>query len=507
MDLGYCFARWMRQAPGAATLTDGDGRTWTRGELGERLLRLGSALRGLGLEPGERVALLDGASRRHLEMDYGVMAAGLVRVPLDPRLNLRELVAQMRDSEARALIFAPRHAEVAAAIAAECDDLTLVGDGGGGRDYEALLAAARPEAPPAIDADQLASLNYTGGTTSRPKAVMLTHRGLCAVVHNILLGTRSAPGERVLNVRPLWPISAVTVMASVLGGAHLVLARFDPQRLAGTVRAGAVQRMSLVPTQLVRWLDAGPSPRDLESLLAIDVGAALIPRDTFHTALDLLGPRIGVIYGLTEAPWTAYLEPQALAEAERRRRLVQSAGRELFGYRISIVGEDGTPAATGHTGEIVIRGPHVMDGYWREPELTAASLRDGALVTGDLGRLEDDGYLYVVGRKKEVIRSGGRSILPQEVEHALLRHPAVAEAAVVGLPDREWGELVKAFVVLGDGEDVSADALIDHCRQELASFKKPKLVEIVPNLPKSHYGKVLKGALVGDGHATKSEVP
>jgi acyl-CoA synthetase (AMP-forming)/AMP-acid ligase II len=202
-----------------------------------------------------------------------------------------------------------------------------------------------------------------------------------------------------------------------------------------------------------------------------------------------------VLYGQTEAPWTNYLPGADLADPARRERLIRTVGRELFGYRVVIRADDGAPLPAGEPGEVTIQGDHVMQGYWQQPEATALALRAGWLYTGDLGRLDEEGYLTVVGRKKEVIRPGGNTVLPVEVEHVLLTHPAVAEAAVIGVPDREWGESVKAFVVLRAGASATADELIEHCRRHLASFKKPREVVFIETLPRSHYGKVLKTQL------------
>jgi acyl-CoA synthetase (AMP-forming)/AMP-acid ligase II len=283
----------------------------------------------------------------------------------------------------------------------------------------------------------------------------------------------------------------------VLGGACAVLGgRFEPDRFLDQLVQHRATATSLVPTLLIRLLDqADPRRVDLSALRTIDHGAAAIPPEVFLQAIDVLGPKISVLYGLSEAPWTCYLPGADLSDVARRERLIRTVGRELFGYRVVIRDENGAPLPDGEPGEITIQGDHVMQGYWRQPELSAQALRDGWLYSGDLGRLDPDGYLAVVGRKKEVIRSGGNTVLPVEVEHVLLGHPAVAEAAVVGVPDREWGESVKAFVVLRDGARASGLELIEHCRAHLASFKKPRSVEFVDALPRSHYGKVLKTQL------------
>jgi len=514
MHLAYYFQRLAQRHPRRLALVEND-RAWTYADFVGRLQRVANALRGIGLERGDRVGILLPDTHEDLETDYGIMAGGLVRVPLDPRLGRAELLAQLADSGARGLVFAAASAERVLDLPAELPALRALVQVDGAQApratarprslaagaqlyaYEALLADARPDAPPVGDGGDLASLNYTGGTTGQPKAVMISHRNLLATVHNILSDRRVYADDVFLNVRPLWPIAAVTLLAQVLGGATVVLGgRFQAERFLRLLQEHRATASSLVPTLLIRLLDqADPRRYDLTALRTIDHGAAAIPPEVFLQAIDALGPRISVLYGQTEAPWTNYLPGADLADPTRRERLMRTVGRELFGYRVVVRGDDGAPLPAGEPGEITIQGDHVMQGYWQQPEATALALRDGWLYTGDLGRLDEEGYLTIVGRKKEVIRPGGNTVLPVEVEHVLLSHPAVAEAAVIGVPDREWGESVKAFVVLRAGASASADELIEHCRRHLASFKKPREVVFIETLPRSHYGKVLKTQL------------
>src|SRR4051812_21753875 len=512
MHLAYHFQR-VAQHHGRRVALVERGRTWTYAEFVGRILRVGQALHGIGLARGDRVGILLPDTHEYLETDYGVMAAGLVRVPLDPRLNHRELVAQLADAGARALVYGEASAERVVDLPGDLPDLRYLvqvggtaGDGApaarvvaGARlyDYEALLGAARAEALPAGDETELAGLNYTGGTTGRPKAVMIAHRNLAAIVQNVLAGRPVYPDDIFLNVRPLWPIASVLVLVQILGGATVVLGgRFQAERFLTQLQRHRVTATSLVPTLLIRLLDqTDPRQHDLSALRTIDHGAAAIPPDVFARAIDVLGPRVSVLYGLSEAPWTCYLAGADLADPTHREHLMRTVGRALFGYRVVIRDEAGEPVAAGRPGEITIQGDHVMQGYWQQPDTTALALRDGWLHTGDLGCLDEEGYLAIVGRTKEVIRSGGNSILPVEVEHVLLAHPAVAEAAVIGVPDREWGENVKAIVVLRPGAAATTEELIAHCRIHLATFKQPRVVEFAKALPRSHYGKILKRQL------------
>jgi acyl-CoA synthetase (AMP-forming)/AMP-acid ligase II len=250
-------------------------------------------------------------------------------------------------------------------------------------------------------------------------------------------------------------------------------------------------RTSLVPTQLVRWIEHLRPQDRMPKLEAIYVGGSRIPSATFERALDLVGPRIGVLYGMTEAPVCCYLRPQELTGSDRAR-LIESVGRPFPAYRLRIDGANAENAS----GEVLVQGSNVMTGYWQSEEATRDALRDGWLHTGDIGTFDRDGRLAIVGRLKDVIRSGSSSIMPKEVEDVIATHPAVGEVAVLGLPDPEWGEAVTAFVVLKPGMSSTEHELVEHCREHLASYKKPRAVRFVASLPRSHYGKVLRAELL-----------
>jgi acyl-CoA synthetase (AMP-forming)/AMP-acid ligase II len=325
---------------------------------------------------------------------------------------------------------------------------------------------------------------------------MLRHRNLMAVARNTIHGFGIGGDSVFLNVRPLWPIAQVILMSHLFAGATVVLRRFDPERFALLVQQAGATRTSLVPTQLLRCLDhLRPGDERLQRLQAIHVGGSRIPPVVFERTLEIIGPRIGVLYGLTEAPITCYLPPQALDGAQIG--LIHSVGRVLGDYEVKLLdGEEMPSAGSGRSGEVVIRGDNVMAGYWQDEAATAASLRDGWLHTGDVGEFDEGGNLHIVGRLKDVIRSGSTSIIPKEVEDVIVQHPAVAEVAVIGLPDVEWGEAVTAFVVTKPGMSVAESDLVEHCRARLAGYKKPRSIRFVASLPRSHYGKVLRAQLI-----------
>jgi acyl-CoA synthetase (AMP-forming)/AMP-acid ligase II len=503
MHIGVKLAQLARWHPDRPAIVDDRGAC-SFGQFHARITRLGNALHGIGLNRGDRVALLIPDSREYLEADYGVMAAGFVRVPIDPRLTRRELIESLRHAGARALITHEAFAEKVEDLANDVESLEHVIGIGKGADvaYETLLEKSSEQALPEGEGDDLATLNFSGGTTGSPKAVMLRHRNLMTVAHNTTHSFEIGSDAIFLNVRPLWPIAQVILMSHLFAGATVVLGgRSDPDQLAALIQQSGATRTSLVPTQLVRWLDHVPrNDSRLARLQAVYVGGSRIPQPVFERALELLGPRVGVLYGMTEAPVTCYLPPQRLASEAERPRLMESVGRELFSYQVRIAAGEG-PAAAGTPGEVLVRGGNVMAGYWRNDAATAAALRDGWLHTGDIGQLDDSGNLSIVGRLNDVIRSGSTSIMPKEVEDVIGAHPAVGDVAVIGLPDTEWGEVVAAFVVLKPGMAASESDLVEHCRAHLAGYKKPRAVRFVASLPRSHYGKVIRAQLLAQAQS------
>jgi acyl-CoA synthetase (AMP-forming)/AMP-acid ligase II len=505
MHLAGIVAQLARRHRDRTAIVDGTG-VWSYRQLVGRINRFGHALIGLGLQKGDRVALLVPDIREYLEADYGIMSGGFVRVPLDPRLTAQELAAQLRHAGVRALVTHSLFGERVDRLPSEVESLEAVISIGDALphalDYEALLAAASDRPLSGGDGGDLATLNFSGGTTSAPKAVMLSHGNLLVAAQNAVGGFAIGPNQIFLNVRPLWPIAQIVLMSHIMAGATVVLGgRFDPERLASSIQHSGADRTSLVPTQLMRFVEYMEGANDpLRRLKVVQVGGSSIPPSVFERALATLGPRIAVHYGLTEAPVTCCLPPDRLdTDAARQRRLIHSVGRELVGYEVRIADDQpGSGIHDGQTGEVLIRGDHVMAGYWRDTDATQAALCGGWLHTGDIGQIDEEGDLYIVGRLKDVIRSGSSTIIPKEIEDVIARHPAVAEVAVLGLPDVEWGELATAFVVVKPGASVAEGELVEHCRTHLASFKKPRSIRFVSSLPRSHYGKVLRTQLLKD---------
>lgn len=510
MHIGRKFRQLARWYPDRPAIVD-DAGTWTHRNFLARINRVGHALAGVGLDRGDRVALIVPDIREYLEADYGTMSAGFVRVPIDPRLTRTETAALLRHAGVRALITHADFEEKIQDLAAEVETLHhIVSIGGrfsGAASYEDLLEKASDRALADGDDGELATLNFSGGTTGLPKATMLLHRNLMTVAQNTAQVFGAGTGSTFLNVRPLWPIAQVILMSYLMGGAKIVLGgRFDAGRLSEQIERTGATRTSLVPTHLVRLMEhLRPADPRLSRLEAIHVGGSRIPGSLFERAMETMGAKVGVVYGLTEAPICCCLDPQQLdCPPEMRDRLIDSVGRELFGYELKLGLPDGeTTTDAGREGEVLVRGGNVMAGYWKNDEATRAALEGGTLHTGDLGCFDEFGNLHIVGRLKDVIRSGSSSVLPKEVEDVVGTHPAVREVAVLGLADPEWGEAVTAFVVLHPGTAVTESEIIEHCRARLASYKKPRSVRFLDSLPRSHYGKVLQAQLIAQAGGSR----
>jgi acyl-CoA synthetase (AMP-forming)/AMP-acid ligase II len=501
MNIASLFGKAAQRFAEQTALRDlNTGETLSFAVLPDAFGRVANQLAANGIHHGDRVALLGGSNVDYLICDYAIMAAGRVRVPLDPSLSMAEQVAQLIDSNARMLICEPDQWARGVELAKQINGLAIM-ESRTARSGEQDGQPPRSSFGHNLNEEDLASLSYTGGTTGMPKAVMITHGSLCAALQNIVLARNMSPGDTMLNVRPAWPIAAIVVLAHLAaGGTVLMTDQFEPARFLEQLQTHHVAATSLVPTHLARLMDEAERYRfEFPALRVMEIGAAAIPSDLFRRVLARFGPRVGIIYGLTEAPWSCYMPPAAFdcAPEEQVKRMCQ-VGRPLFGVEIAIRLPDGSLASAGEAGEVTLRGRHITPGYWQRPELTAAVIRDGWFHTGDLGVIDQDGYLAITGRIKELIRSGGKSVVPAEVEAAMRSHSAVMDVAVLGLPDKEWGEIVVAAVVVHPESRSETDEqqLIDWCRERLSGFKKPRRVYLMDEIPRSHYGKVLRSSLL-----------
>lgn len=456
-----------------------------------RCRRLAGALDRLGVEPGDRVAIWADNSHRYIETYVGVPAAGRVVVPLNTRHAEPELVYALRDAGARILLTDRDPGKLADCV----ERVIRLPD-----EYEALLAEAS-EAPlgEGIGEEDLAGLFYTGGTTGASKGVMLTHRNLIANAFHWMARIPHASSDAMLVMAPLFHAAgSCGVLANLFtGGKQVMLPAFDPDGALDLIEAEGCTGTIGVPTMLSAIAEAQAArPRETGSMKFIAHGGSPIASELLrrvHAAIP--SAELVEIYGATELSPLATLarREETLLDSPR----VRSCGRAFPGVSVEVLGRDGRPRPTGEVGEVVVRGPNVMRGYWNKPEQTAEVLRDGAYWTGDLGFLDEAAHLFLVDRSKDMIVSGGENVYSTEVEEVLYRHPAVLEAAVFGVPDEKWGEAVWAAVHLRPGhEGVEAEDLVDFCRESLGGYKLPKGIDLHDEvLPKSGPGKFLKRQL------------
>jgi acyl-CoA synthetase (AMP-forming)/AMP-acid ligase II len=478
MQIGTLIRR-AAQRFGAAPAVVTDTESLSFVDFDERTDRLGNALLARGLRPGDRVAVLLPNGIEGLVAYYALAKAGLVRVSLNVRDTPDDHEYKIEDSGCRAIL---TDGFVPAGIGDVVEPAELAELSRGG-------PAGRCDVPRALDAPY--RLGYTGGTTGRPKAVTLTTRGEHAEIANYLvdLVPDIGPGDTMLHAAPVTHASGSFFLPHLVRGArNVIMPRFEPGAYLELLRSTGATCTFLVPTMIsmvVDHPDAGPGRTP--ALRRLCYGASPIAPSVAARAAEVFGPVLTQTYGQSEAPMTITL----LAPEDHDR--VGSAGRPYTFVDVRICDDDDREVPVGESGEVLARGDILMSGYWNRPAETAKTLRGGWLHTGDIGRVDADGFLYLLDRKNDVIISGGFNVYPREVEDVLLAHPAVREAAVVGVPDERWGEVVQA--VVATREPVDEEALRAHVEGRLAGYKKPRRIESWPDLPKSPAGKILRRAV------------
>jgi long-chain acyl-CoA synthetase len=478
-----------------------EGRSYTNRELYDAGRHLAGGLAALGLEPGDRVVVMMPNAPEVLISYPAIWRAGLVVIPVLFLLDARELRYILENSEARAIVTSPEmHAKAAEAArgVASLEHIIVTGPEGsvpeGAIAFESLRIGSAPlEALVARAPSDLAVVLYTSGTTGQPKGVMQTHANLLANAMNSFHSSPPRdPGEVSLVVLPLAHSFGLglTVGGNLFGGKGILMRWFNPEEALALIERYRVQTMAGVPTMFVYMLHHPNASRyDTSSMRRWLVGAAPMPTEQLAHFERTFGGTMYVGYGLTESC------PGIAVEREGMPRKPGSTGVPMEGVTVRIVDDQGRELPRGQVGEIIARGENISPGYYRNPEATAETFRDGWLFTGDMGVLDEDGYLFIVERKKDLIIRGGFNVYPKDVEEVLYRHEAVQEAAVVGIPDPLMGEEVCAYVVLKAGAAADAEALIRHCQAHLAKYKTPRFVEIVPGLPKTTIGKIQKKEL------------
>ncbi|MEB2284348.1 MAG: hypothetical protein B6D46_04615 [Polyangiaceae bacterium UTPRO1] len=491
MDATEALRRAARRWPEREALRDGERRI-AFAELDARANRLARELVRAGVVPGDRVATFLPNSIEHVAAQQAIWRAGAVWVGINRRLAPPEVAFMIEHAAVRIALADADGLGAAPAAKAVVWDVA-----GSDAVLERRLARqpATPPRPPSHPYD-VARLRYTSGTTGRPKAAVLTHGSALASLRNLLAELHElSPADTVAHVAPLTHASEALLAPAFWRGARGILCReFEPAAFRELLERERVSLLFLVPTMIASMISGAVRAAAFASLRTVVYGAAPIAADLMAHALDVLGPVLLQIYGLSECPFpiTTLRKEDHLDPLRRASCGLPTAMNEL-----RVFDEGGAPLPPGAVGTIAVRGPQLMREYWRDPEATAAAMIDGWLRTGDLGRLDEAGFLTLVDRSDDVIISGGFNVYPREVEVVLESHPAVAEAAVAGIPHPRWGCGVAAWVVRRGGAEVGERELVDFCRTRLAGYKKPLQVTFVEALPKSSTGKLLRRALRG----------
>jgi long-chain acyl-CoA synthetase len=466
-------------------------------ELNQAANRVAAGLVRLGIKKGSKVALLVTNRPEFVFSMFGAYKLGAVTVPINCNLKAEEIEYIISNSDASTIITSPEFTEtvrgVQSRVAALKTFVVLGDDLYGGIPFDALMTEKPDE--PAVDVlpEDEASIIYTSGTTGKPKGVILTHDNYCFDARSMVEGANITESDRYMCVLPLFHVNGqvVTVIGPMVAGASMVLCEgFSPSTFFADLERFQATTFSAVPTIysiLLNLPDA--SAYDLSRLSMCICGAAPMPVEVFTEFEKRFSAFIIEGYGLSEGTCASCVNPVG------GLRKIGSIGLPLPGQEMKIVDSDGRPLGTGEVGEIVTRGRHVMKGYYKNPQATAEVLKDGWLYTGDLGYSDEDGYFFISGRKKEMIIRGGANIYPKEVEEILYQHPAVKEAAVIGVPDKIWGEEVVACVILKDEAQATEEVLIAFAKQKLADYKCPKQVFFMTEMPKTATGKIQKGVL------------
>ena len=480
-----------------------EDRRYTFREVNRRVNGVVNALADLGVGKGDRVGVLAYNCPEYFEV-FGLAKAGRVCVPLNYRSVGRELAYLINNSEINTLVLESVFVDVVNSIRHQLDAvrnlICLGAEVEGMTNYEQLITSFPPNEPvDGVAVDDPAALYYTSGTTGHPKGAIHTHKSLMAEIgsHRGSFGS----DDIVLCVMPFFHVggSAAHLFPAFANGATILIHRtFDETEVLDAIQNHKVTYVGLVPAMIIRLLEHPDLDQyDLSSLRTIMYVGAPMPLEALRRGIERFGQVFSQLFGQTETLNVAVLEKEdhRLEGSAKEVKRLESAGKPLGQGEMRIVDAHGDDVSVGEVGEIVARSDRMMKGYWRMPEATAEAIEDGWLHTGDVGRMDEDGYIYLVDRKKDMIISGGENIYSREVEEVLYMHPAVLEAAVVGVPDEKWGESVKALVVLRPGAEASEEEIIEFCKGHMASYKKPRSVEFWDDFPRTGSGKIRKSEI------------
>jgi fatty-acyl-CoA synthase len=489
-------------------------KRFTYSRFADRVYGLANFLKRTGIGKGDCVAILHHNSNEFLECYFAVAQLGAILNPLNFRLSPAELGYILEDSQARLLIAARRFGSEVFSVMERVSGIKQVvwtGPGDEPRlqdslDYEEILEREEKEPPeiPDVSDEDVAHLYYTSGTTGRPKGVMLSHKNVCSHALAAIAELHLTDKDNWIHVAPLFHLADAwaTFAITWVGGKHVVVTDFDPPRVLSALQDEKVTITNMIPTMLNMLVNTlGVDTYDFSSLRALLSGGAPIAPEVVRKIMETFRCDYIQTYGMTEtSPYlTVSILKDNLAGLSPESQFFYKAktGRPFLGVLLKVVREDGTEVTHNdkEVGEIVVKGDIVTKGYWKQPEETAKVLRDGWLFTGDMAVVDEEGYVNIVDRKKDMIITGGENVYSVEVENTLYTHPSILEAAVIGVPDPKWGEAVKAIVVLKDGHSVTEEEIILHCKDRIARYKAPKSVDFVPELPKTGSAKIYKKGL------------
>jgi len=494
MNLTHWIERNALERPDEPAVGVGTKVVHTHGELRDRVERLAGGLKQLGLKRGDRVALAMKNVAEYFEVLFAIWHAGLAAVPMNAKLHASEFAFILENSGCKACFVTPGLGEtIAGSNAGSVEHVIDVTS----EAYKNLLAG-EPANICFVEPDELAWLFYTSGTTGRPKGAMLSHRNIVAMTLNYFVDfDRVMPHDCIIHPAPLSHGSGMWMFPHVCAGACNIVpgsGGFDPVEIFDLIANWKGVSMFAAPT-MVRRLTTWDGDADVTNLKLIIYGGAPMYVEDCIAALDRFGPKLAQLYGQGESPMTiTHLSREDIANRDRPkwRNRLGTAGVADACVHVRVVDEDGTELPVGEKGEIVCRGDSVMLGYWNNPDATASALRNGWLWTGDVGVFDEDGYLTLTDRSKDLIISGGTNIYPREIEEVLMQMPELAEVCVIGRPHPEWGEVVIAYLVCETGQKVKDTDVDAYCLANMARFKRPKAYRFVDALPKSNYGKILK---------------
>ncbi len=509
MGLDRILSRGAKLYPRKTAVIDDSGIRYTYQELNQRVNQLCSALRKEGLSEGERVAFLSRNCAEYFTVSFACARMGSIFVPLNFMFSAEEIIYVINNSEPSTLIldhpFYQTIQELRERFPSVSNYICMGSKPDDMVNYEDLLASSKPELPnEEIDGSLLSHIIYTSGSTGKPKGVMLTHDNFLSMINTFAIEAGITKDDILLRSSPQFHVGGVAYqfMFLYVGGTAVVGKTFDPKLTFELLEKEKVTFIIVVPTVLFRLISYPEFNKyDLSFLRIINLGASPMLFDKFKLAYKLLNVDFLHTYGQTETSCLLtfnYMKKEELAllnSDEKLRKRVLSCGREGINIEVRVVDQGGKDVNPGSVGEIIARGPNIMKGYWRLEEETEKVLRDGWLYTGDMGTVDEEGNIFIMDRKKDMIISGGENIYSAEVENAISSHPAVQEVAVVGVPDDIWVESVKAIVILKEGMRATEEEIIDYCKKSLASYKKPKSVEFWKELPKNSLGKVTKNVI------------